>query len=134
MKLSTRSHYGLRMMVDLAQNYQNGPLSITDIAKSQNISSKYLEQIIIPLKKAKYVESVRGPKGGHLLAKPPEKVSVGEIIDLLEKTMDITVCEKNPDKCNRSKLCMIRGVLFEANKAMLDKLNSITLSDVVEVA
>jgi len=133
MKLSTRSHYGIRMMVDLAQNYHNGPLSISEIAKSQGISRKYLEQIVIPLKKAKYVESIRGPKGGHMLAKSPEKISVGEIVELLEPTMDITACAKNPDNCNRSKLCMIRGVLFEANKAMLDKLNSITLSDVVEV-
>ena len=84
MKLSTRSRYGTRMMLDLAQRYDDGPVQIGDIAKRQDISVKYLEQLIIPLKKAKYVTSVRGPKGGHMLAKSPEKITVGEIVELLE--------------------------------------------------
>ena len=71
MKLSTRSRYGTRLMLELAEHYQKGPLHLSTIALQQGISVKYLEQIIIPLKKANYIQSVRGPKGGHILAKPP---------------------------------------------------------------
>jgi Rrf2 family protein len=118
------------MMVDLAKNYNNGPLTIGKIAENQGISRNYLEQIIIPLTKAKYVKGIRGPKGGHVLAKPPERITMGEIIELLENTMDITVCRKNPDKCNKSRYCKIRDALLDANKAMLDKLNAVTLFDI----
>ena len=71
MKLSTKSRYGTRLMLDMAQHYQEGRIHLATIAKRQGISVKYLEQIIIPLKKANYIQSVRGPKGGHILAKPP---------------------------------------------------------------
>ena len=71
MKLSAKSRYGTRLMLDMAQHYQDGPIHLANVAKRQGISVKYLEQIIIPLKKANYIQSVRGPKGGHILAKPP---------------------------------------------------------------
>ena len=73
MKLSTRSRYGTRLMLDMAQHYNEGPIHLGDIAKRQDVSVKYLEQIIIPLKKAHYIESVRGAKGGHILTKPPKR-------------------------------------------------------------
>ena len=85
MKLSTRSRYGTRMLLDMAQHYNQGPVQVGDIAKRQGISVKYLEQIIIPLKRAGYVKSARGPKGGHALARRPEEITVGEIVALLEK-------------------------------------------------
>ena len=85
MKLSTRSRYGTRLMLDLAEHYLKGPIHLKAIALQQGISVKYLEQIIIPLKKAKYIQSVRGPKGGHILAKPPSEISIGEIVALLEE-------------------------------------------------
>ena len=66
MKLTTRSRYGTRMMLDLAKCYDEGPVRIGEIAKRQGISVKYLEQLIIPLKKANFIRSVRGPKGGHM--------------------------------------------------------------------
>ena len=84
MKLSTRSRYGTRLMLDMAEHYNEGPIQLGVIAKRQNIPVKYLEQIIIPLKKANYVKSVRGNRGGHMLAKPPDAISVGEIVDLME--------------------------------------------------
>ena len=73
MKLSTKSRYGTRLMLDMAQHYQDGPIHLANVAKRQGISVKYLEQIIIPLKKANYILSVRGPKGGHTLASSPER-------------------------------------------------------------
>ena len=84
MKLSTKSRYGTRMMMELEQRFNGNPVQMGEIAQKQGISVKYLEQIIIPLKKAGFITSVRGPKGGHLLAKPPDEITVGEIIKVLE--------------------------------------------------
>ncbi len=131
MKLSTRSRYGTRMMLDLAQHYDQGPVQIGDISKRENISVKYLEQLIIPLKKANFIKSVRGPKGGHMLAKPPEEITVGEIVRILEGGINLTNCIENPEVCDRTTSCLTRGVWKEATKAMYDKLNSVTLSKMI---
>ena len=85
MKLSAKSRYGTRLMLDMAQHYPDGPVHLADVPKRQGISVKYLEQIIISLKKPNYIQSVRGPKGGHALARPPEAITVGEIVALLEE-------------------------------------------------
>ena len=132
MKLSTRSRYGTRMMQDLAQHYDEGPIQIGDIAKRQDISVKYLEQLIIPLKKVNFIKSVRGPKGGHMLARPPEEITIGEIVKVLEGGIILSDCIDNPEECNRSSSCLTRSIWEEATKAMYDKLNSITLSNMIE--
>jgi Rrf2 family iron-sulfur cluster assembly transcriptional regulator len=133
MKLSTRSRYGTRMMLDMAQHYDEGPIQIGDMAKRQDISVKYLEQLIIPLKKANYVKSVRGPKGGHTLAKLPEEITVGEIVNVLEGGINLTDCIENPHKCDKSNSCLTRGLWEEATKAMYGKLNSVTLSEMIKM-
>ncbi|HLD47293.1 MAG TPA: Rrf2 family transcriptional regulator, partial [Desulfobaccales bacterium] len=102
MKLSTKSRYGTRLLLDMAQHYNQGPVQLGDIAKRQNISVKYLEQIIIPLKKANYVQSVRGPKGGHALTRPPKEITVGEIVALLEEGATLTECTERAAVCERS--------------------------------
>ena len=132
MKLSTRSRYGTRMMLDLAEHYDEGPIQIGDISKRQNISVKYLEQLIIPLKKRDYIKSMRGPKGGHMLAKSPRDITIGEIVKVLEGGIDLTGCLGNPGECDRSNGCPTRVVWEEATKAMYDKLSSITLKEMVE--
>lgn len=131
MKLSTRSRYGTRMMLDLAQHYDQGPVQIGDVSKRENISVKYLEQLIIPLKKANFIKSVRGPKGGHMLAKPPEEITVGEIVRILEGGINLSSCIEHPEMCDRTTRCLTRGVWEEATKAMYDKLNSVTLSKMI---
>jgi Rrf2 family transcriptional regulator, iron-sulfur cluster assembly transcription factor len=131
MKLTTRSRYGARLMLALAEQYLNGPLHLATVARHQGISVKYLEQIIIPLKKANYVKSVRGPKGGHILAKPPEEITIGEIVALLEESASLAACSDNPMVCERSPGCPMRDVWREAAQAMFDKLQSITLADLV---
>ena len=131
MKLSTRSRYGTRMLLDMAQHYNQGPVQLGDIAKRQNISVKYLEQIIIPLKKAHYVESVRGPKGGHSLARPPEAITVGEIVALLEEGVSMVECTENAGVCERAPTCPTRLIWQVAAKAMFDKLNTFTLADLL---
>ena len=132
MKLSTRSRYGTRMMLDLAQRYNEGPVQIGQIAKRQNISVKYLEQLVIPLKKARFIKSVRGPKGGHMLAKSPEGITVGQIVDVHEGGLHLSVCLGDAEICERSEDCLIRDTWDEATKAMFDKLNSITLAKLIK--
>ena len=133
MKLSAKSRYGTRLMLDMAQHYQDGPIHLANVAKRQGISVKYLEQIIIPLKKANYIQSVRGPKGGHTLARPPEDITVGEIVALLEKGTTLAECSDNNGSCERSSTCLTRRLWKEAAKAMFDKLDSITLADVLKM-
>jgi Rrf2 family protein len=134
MKLSTRSRYGTRLMLDMAQRYQEGPIQLGVIASRQNISMKYLEQLIIPLKRARYVASVRGSRGGHMLAKSPDEITVGEIVKLLEGGIRLTDCTEHPETCKRSDQCMMRLVWKEATQAIQEKLDALTLSDVLRMA
>jgi Rrf2 family iron-sulfur cluster assembly transcriptional regulator len=133
MKLSAKSRYGTRLMLDMAQHYQDGPIHLASVAKRQGISVKYLEQIIIPLKKANYIRSVRGPKGGHTLARPPDEITVGEIVALLEKGTTLTECSDNYQSCERSSTCLTRRLWKDAAQAMFDRLNAITLADVLKM-
>jgi len=119
------------MMLDLAKHYKNGPVRIADIAKRQDISVKYLEQLIIPLKKASFIKSVRGPKGGHMLVSDPGEITIGEIVRVLEGGIDLSDCIKNPGVCKRTDSCLVRGAWEDATKAMYDRLNSITLSKMI---
>lgn len=132
MKLSTRSRYGTRLILDMARNYDTGPIQIGQIAKRQNIPVKYLEQIIIPLKKANYVKSFRGYKGGHVLAKPPEEITVGEIVAVLEGGLKLTRCGTNPELCERSATCVTRFIWKEATEAIHERLNAITFRDLIQ--
>ena len=134
MKLSAKSRYGTRLMLDMAQHYQQGPIHLAQVARRQGISVKYLEQIIIPLKKADYIRSVRGPKGGHTLALAPEEITVGEIVALLEKGTSLAECAHNDKVCERSQTCLTRWLWKEAGRALFDKLYSITLADVMNGA
>lgn len=131
MKISTRSRYGSRLMIDLAQHYGQGPVHISDVAKRQNISIKYLEQIIIPLKKAGLIKSVRGPKGGHMLAKSPDDIRIVDVVEILERGINITPCVKEPQKCERHRECKMRDIWEMATEAIYEKLNSLRLSELI---
>ncbi len=134
MKLSTRSRYGTRLMLDMAQHYREGPIHLGDIAKRQNVSVKYLEQIIIPLKKAHYIESVRGSKGGHILTRPPEEITVKEIVAVLEEGTTLLECVADPTVCDRADICPTRLLWKETSEAMFGRLEAVTLADLVEKA
>jgi Rrf2 family iron-sulfur cluster assembly transcriptional regulator len=131
MKLSTKSRYGTRLMLDMAQHYQEGPIQLATVAQRQGISVKYLEQIIIPLKKAGYIRSVRGPKGGHTLARPPAEITIGEIVAVLEDGVSLVACSGDPEVCGRAEDCATRPIWQEAAQALFDKLHSITLDSLV---
>ena len=134
MKLSTRSRYGTRLVLDLARNYGKGPIHLGDISIREDISIKYLEQIIRPLKQAGYVNSSRGPKGGHVLSRPPSEVSVGEIVVLLEGGNRLTACVDHPESCDRVQECLTRHVWVGAARAMYDHLNAITFADLLNLS
>jgi Rrf2 family protein len=131
MKLSTKSRYGTRLMLDLAKHYGNSYTQLKDIARRENISLKYLEQIMIPLKKAKLVESVRGAGGGYRLAKPPKNISVGQVVALLEGGAQLIDCGAEPDSCKRSEECKTRNLWIETAQAMYEKLDRVSLLDLI---
>jgi Rrf2 family protein len=119
-------------MVDLAQHYNEGPVRLSDISRRQDISIKYLEQLIIPLKKSSLVKSARGPKGGHMLASPPETITAANIVRVLEGRFDLTRCIEDPSSCERSSTCLTRSLWEKATKAMVCELEAITLEDIVK--
>ena len=131
MKLSTRSRYGARLLVDLARNREQGPIQIGEISKRQEISVKYLEQLIRPLKKAKLVTSVRGPKGGHLLSEKPEKITLGQVVRLFEGQADLVECISYPEKCPKADDCQVRLAWQDATRALYEKLDATTIADLM---
>ena len=132
MKLSTRARYGTRALLDLAVQGSAEPVSLKDIAKRQQISLQYLEQLMTPLIAAGLVRSVRGPKGGVLLAKSPEEIKLSEIIRLLEGSIAPVECVDNPKVCPRSELCVTRDIWKEVKKAMEGVLQTTTLQSLIE--
>ncbi|MBN2441308.1 MAG: Rrf2 family transcriptional regulator [Spirochaetales bacterium] len=132
MKISKRSRYGIRMILELALHYGKEPLQISEIAQKEEISPKYLGQLIIPLKHAGYVSSIRGAYGGYVLAKPPEKITIKEIFTLLEGPVSLTECTTNPDICKRTAICCTRDIWKLISDRISGLLDTITLMDLVE--
>jgi Rrf2 family protein len=119
------------MVLEMARRYHNGAIQLGQIANQQNISLKYLEQIIRPLKKANYIKSFRGAKGGHMLNKPPGDITVGEIVALLEGGNSLIQCDREPNACERVDKCVTRFLWREAAKAMFERLSAITFADLL---
>ncbi|MBI4979595.1 MAG: Rrf2 family transcriptional regulator [Spirochaetes bacterium] len=132
MKLSTRSRYGTRLMLDLAIHYGQGSIMLKDIAKRQAVSLKYLSQIIIPLKGAGMVLSVRGAHGGYTLAKTPEMVTLREIVETLEGDTSILDCVHESASCKRSGSCVMRDVWCRLDGTIASFLEGITLRTLVD--
>ncbi len=131
MKLSTRGRYSTRLMLELSLRYNTGPVLLKDISISQDISLKYLGQLIIPLKIAGLIKSTRGSHGGYFLARPPEKIKLSEILTAVEGSLDIAECIKSPEICYRSKNCVARKIWEKASKQFYDVFKSITLKDML---
>ncbi len=134
MKLTTRSRYGTRMLLDLAQHGGNGPVRVSEIAHRQGISVKYLEKLSRILKKAGLIRSMRGSKGGHLLAKPPADISMGEIVRALEGDLTLVTCWTERTSCPRLKSCVTSKLWQEVSKALLERLDSMTLEELLKNA
>lgn len=134
MKLSTRSRYGMRALLELALEYGKGPLQIKTIAKREGISNKYLEQLVSILKSSGLVRSIRGPRGGYILAKDPAEVTLKEVFSTLEGPLMTVECVEHPEYCERCLDCVTRQIWVEMQEAMLGVLESRTLADLVKQA
>jgi Rrf2 family protein len=120
------------MMLDLAAHHDQGPTPLREIAKRQDLSVKYLEQLIIPLKAAGYIRSVRGARGGYTLAKKPDKINVGQIIKVLEGGLSLVDCVEDPKVCDREKNCPTRNIWLRMSERLMEELSSLTLRDVLD--
>jgi len=129
MKISTRARYGLRLMVDLAVKHGKGPILLKDVSRSQEISEKYLSQIIIPLKTAGLVKSFRGAHGGYTLQRDPGKINLLEVVSALEGDLSLVECVANPAACSRTDNCVTQEVWHQVSRAMVGTLEGITLAD-----
>ena len=129
MKLATQVRYGIRILLDLAMHQKNGVVQMSDIASRQNISLKYLEQLIRPFKKAGYVESKRGRKGGHRLAENPEQITMAQIIRVFEKEHAPYVPPNDESSYSEYQDSLIRDAWDEAREAFYSRLEKVSLSD-----
>jgi Rrf2 family protein len=118
-------------MVDLAQHYAHGPIPLAKIAKRQDLSAKYLEQLIILLKGAGLIRSARGRRGGYMLARNPEEINLGEIIETLVGRLALVDCVAEPELCERSPECPTRGIWVGMTDILKKQLFSVNLKDVV---
>lgn len=132
MKLSSRTRYGMRAILELALEYGNAPLQIKTIAQREDISNKYLEQLIAMLKSAGLVRSIRGPRGGYLLAKPPAEIQLKDVFTTLEGPMISAECIEHPEFCPRCMDCVTRDIWQDLQNAINGVLESVTLADLVE--
>jgi len=131
MKLSTRGRYGARALVELAKHYGQGPLALKEMAERQQIPLKYLEQIAMVLKGAKLLKSVRGPSGGYILARPPSKIHLLEIVETLEGPLSFVSCVKDPSTCERVEACAFNDLWRKVSVETSKILQSVTLADMV---
>jgi Rrf2 family transcriptional regulator, cysteine metabolism repressor len=129
MKLSTRTRYGMRALMDLAIHNSDQPVQLKDIAERQRISLSYLEHLIIPLISAGIIKSTRGARGGVRLAKPPEKILLKEILEILEGPLAPVDCLKDRQSCPRSGACAAQDIWNDMAKAMGNVLAATTLQD-----
>jgi len=116
-------------MLDLARHFDQGPVHLKDVASREGISVKYLEQLIIPLKKQGLVQSIQGPKGGHILARPPESISFAEIIKSLETSAFLMECVERPQSWARYSVCPTRDIWRQIKQAMYRELENIFLGN-----
>jgi Rrf2 family protein len=134
LKISSRGHYGLRLMTELARAHGAGPLSLTEVARTESLPLPYLEQLVVPLRRAGLVEGTRGLHGGYRLAAPPESLTVGAVLRVLEGPVALVDCTADgyvSGACDREPFCFSRGLWARLKDAVTSVLESTTLADLV---
>lgn len=132
MKISTKGRYALRLMLDLATNNSGEPIRLKDVARRQEISEKYLEQIISILNKAGFVKSIRGPQGGYMLKREPEEYTAGMILRLTEGSLAPVECvEEEAGSCTRMESCVTVRLWRQLYDAINGVVDHVTLADLV---
>lgn len=132
MKLSTKCRYGARAIIEIAKFYNNGYIKRKDIVKNQEIPDSYLENILVTLKNAGLIVTVRGSSGGYALSKPPSEISLLDIVRALEGNHVIVDCLSNPLLCNRIDTCATRGVWKKLQESKESILDSVTLQKIID--
>ncbi|UCC41549.1 MAG: Rrf2 family transcriptional regulator [Candidatus Aminicenantes bacterium] len=134
-KLSTKGRYGARLMLNLALHYTDGndAVILKNVSDDEEVSIRYLEQIIIPLKINKLVKSIRGAGGGYILARPPSEIKLSEILHALEGSCCLVDCVEDEDYCHRIPICATFEVWKEATDLLKNYFGNITLLDVIEI-
>lgn len=129
MRFSTRARYGMRAMLDLAVNGDDGLVLLKEIAARQEISKRYLEHIMTLLSNGGLVLAERGARGGYRLARLPEEIRLDEIVEALERTITLVDCVRDPSVCEKADECVARELWEEVASAMRDTLEAQTLED-----
>jgi len=132
MKFSTKVRYGVRAIIDIAMNSKGKPVLVESIANRQNISKKYLENILSTLKISGIVRSIRGAKGGYLLARKPEEITLLAIVKVFEGGLDLVDCLEAPELCEKSSQCVTRAYFGEIGEMVRNKLEKTKLTDLTK--
>ena len=136
MKISTKGRYGLRMMIDIAMNQNEGPVSVRDIARRQSLSDKYLEQIITQANKAGLLKSIRGAGGGYQLSRPAKDISVGEILRVMEGSLSPVECVRErgeePAPCQNTGECATYELWRDIKTAVDQVIDNRSLQDMID--
>jgi Rrf2 family transcriptional regulator, cysteine metabolism repressor len=132
MKLSTKSRYASRALIELALKYGKGPVKLKDVSERQNISLKYLEQVMFPLRVSGYVKTLKGSQGGYVLSRPPGNITLLEIVECIEGPIAPVDCVNNAGLCERAEKCVTREAWVNLKDAIRDELGKIKLSELVE--
>ena len=133
MKLSSRARYALRSMIQIGRLSNNGaPVSLADISKKTSISRRYLEQLAISLKNSQLLRGISGKGGGYVLARPPEDIKIGDIIEAAIGPINIVDCVKQPETCLKTDVCECRLVYVLINNRITEVLNEFSLADLMD--
>ena len=132
MKISTKTRYGMRVMLDLAAHYDDGRIPLKDIATRQGLSKKYLEQVVAPLAGAGLLTVTRGNQGGYQLSRAPEAITLAEVVAASEDGLELMTCTTDLFACERAEQCPSRGVWGGLQAAVNSYLESRTLADMIK--
>lgn len=131
MQLSTKARYAVRAMLELAINYGEGTLRLKEIARRQDISEKYLEQVLFPLRAKGYIYTQKGSRGGYALALEPAEITLHDIVQAVEGSLAPVACVDNAGVCDRVEICVTRDVWSRLKDIIIQELTAISLADLV---
>lgn len=132
MRISTKGRYGLRVLLDVALHQADGPVALSEIARRQALSQKYLWQVINPLRKAGILRAIRGTQGGYVLAREMNAITVRDIVEILEGPVALAPCVSEPETCERSVECTAREVWSGLEAKIVAAMSGVTLAEMVE--
>lgn len=132
MRISTKGDYATRALQDLAMHYERGPVAVEKIAGRQGLPVRYLEQLLLKLKRAGFLLSKRGVNGGYSLAKPPARITLGDILRAVDRSIEAIYCVERPQECAHGTDCVLRDVWSEVGRAVSAIVDHTTLQDLCD--